>query len=47
MKRKIYQFLLDWKEKSNGEVALLEEGGKTDDVRSQTCVTVHFFMCHY
>lgn len=42
MKRKIYQFLLKWKEKSNGEVALLVEG-----VCSQTCVTVHFFMCHY
>ena len=26
MKRKIYQQLLDWKEKRNGEVALLVEG---------------------
>ena len=27
MKRKTYQQLLDWKEKRNGEVALLIEGG--------------------
>ena len=26
LKRKIYQQLLDWKEKRNGEVALLVEG---------------------
>ena len=29
MKRKIYQQLLDWKEKRNGEVALLIEGGRS------------------
>ena len=28
MKRKIYQQLLDWKEKRNGEVALLIEGAR-------------------
>ncbi len=28
MKRKIYQQLLDWKEKRNGEVALLVEGAR-------------------
>lgn len=28
MKRKIYQKLLDWKEKRNGEVALLIEGAR-------------------
>ena len=29
MKRKIYQQLLGWKEKRNGEVALLVEGSTT------------------
>ena len=28
MRRKIYQQLLDWKEKRNGEVALLIEGAR-------------------
>ena len=28
MKRKVYQQLLDWKEKRNGEVALLVEGAR-------------------
>ena len=28
MKRKIYQLLLDWKEKKNGKVALLIEGAQ-------------------
>ena len=28
MKRKIYQQLLEWKEKRNGEVALLVEGAR-------------------
>lgn len=28
MKRKIYQQLLDWKEKRDGEVALLIEGAR-------------------
>ena len=28
MKRKIYQQLIDWKEKRNGEVALLVEGAR-------------------
>lgn len=28
MRRKIYQQLLDWKEKRNGEVALLVEGAR-------------------
>lgn len=28
MKRKIYKQLLDWKEKRNGEVALLIEGAR-------------------
>jgi hypothetical protein len=28
MKRKIYQQLLDWKEKRHGEVALLVEGAR-------------------
>ena len=28
MKRKTYQQLLDWKEKRNGEVALLVEGAR-------------------
>ena len=28
MKRKIYQQLIDWKEKRNGEVSLLVEGAR-------------------
>lgn len=34
MKRKIYQQLLDWKEKRNGEVALLIEGARRIDLSS-------------
>ena len=34
MKRKIYQQLLDWKEKRNGEVALLVEGARRNGRQS-------------
>ena len=34
MKRIIYQQLLDWKEKRNGEVALLIEGARCIDLSS-------------